>query len=61
MPAPLDGYYDDLSISDARNKDVKKARKVIKGLLEIAEIAMPDTYLLSDSRIKKAKKWLKKS
>jgi hypothetical protein len=29
--------------------------KVVKGLLKIAKIAMPDTYYASDSRIKAAK------
>lgn len=33
--------------------------KLAKGLLEIAELAMPDTYFQSDSRCKLARKMLK--
>lgn len=32
--------------------------KAIKGLLKIAELAMPDTYYATDSRVKYAKKVL---
>lgn len=41
-----------------KKKQLKKAKKVIKGLLEIAKIAMPDTYA-TDRRVKKAKKFLR--
>lgn len=34
--------------------------KVIKGLLAIAEIAMPDSYFETDRRIKAAKKLVNK-
>lgn len=35
------------------------ARDVIQGLMEIAEIAMPDTFFQSDSRTTAAREWLK--
>ena len=40
--------------------DKKEVEKVIAGLLEIAEMAMPDTYFATDSRVKAAKALLKK-
>ena len=33
--------------------------KLAKGLIEIAELAMPDTYLATDSRVKLARRLLK--
>ena len=39
-----------------KNKDPIKA---IQGLLKIAEMAMPDTYYATDSRVKYAKGYLK--
>lgn len=32
---------------------------VIKGLMEIAEQAMPDSYFATDRRVNRARKWLK--
>jgi hypothetical protein len=43
-------------VSDAEK--VRQARKVIKGLLKIAELAMPDSYFETDRRVRAAKKWL---
>lgn len=37
-----------------------KADKVIIGLLEIARLAMPDTYYQTDSRINAARKYMGK-
>lgn len=37
----------------------KQATEVIKGLMEIAEIAMPDTFFASDSRTTAAREFLK--
>jgi len=37
----------------------RKTRKVIEGLLEIAELAMPDTYYATDRRVRRAKRHLK--
>ena len=34
--------------------------KALEGLLHIAEMAMPDSYFQSDTRVKRAKKILKK-
>lgn len=34
--------------------------KAVQGLVEIARIAMPDTYFQSDSRMNRARKVLKK-
>lgn len=36
-----------------------RAKKLAKGLLEIAELAMPDTYLATDSRVQYARETLK--
>jgi hypothetical protein len=40
-------------------EEKRKVRGVIKGLLAIAKIAMPDSYYDSDSRVRRAKKFLK--
>ncbi len=37
----------------------KRIKRVVKGLLAIAEIAMPDTYFATDSRVRAAQKLLK--
>jgi len=44
----------------AKSKTQKDSEiDVIRGLLKIAAIAMPDTYWSSDSRIEKARKYMK--
>lgn len=35
-------------------------QKALEGMLHIAEMAMPDSYFQSDSRVKRAQKLLKK-
>lgn len=37
---------------------MKDAEKAIRGLLEVAEIAMPESYFQTDSRVRRAKRWL---
>jgi hypothetical protein len=37
----------------------RQATRIIAGLMEIAELAMPDTYFASDSRVCAARAWLK--
>jgi hypothetical protein len=46
---------------DQNNKEIKKAKKVIKGLLEVASIAMPDSFFMSDKRTQKALDWLERN
>lgn len=36
----------------------KEVRRVVVGLLKIAELVMPDTFFASDSRLKRARKLL---
>lgn len=43
---------------EEREKHNSRIRGVIKGLLRIAQTAMPDTYYATDSRVKNAKKLL---
>lgn len=38
----------------------KEVRRALRGLLKIAEMAMPDTFFATDSRVRAAKKLLKK-
>jgi hypothetical protein len=40
------------------DNEAKQVIKAIKGLLKIAETAMPDTYYASDSRCKYARRLL---
>ncbi len=40
-------------------KPSNPALRIIRGLLRIAEAAMPDTYFQTDSRVKAAQKYLK--
>lgn len=42
-------------------KQERAARRVIRGLLQIAAIAMPTTMYATDSRVKAANKWLKEN
>lgn len=44
-------------MKDITNEEVKKA---LEGLLHIAEMAMPESYFQSDTRVKRAQKILKK-
>lgn len=37
------------------------AKSVIRGLMEIAELAMPSTYFQTDSRVVAARQWLEKN
>jgi hypothetical protein len=39
---------------------ISQANKVILGLLEVARLAMPDTYWQTDSRVNAARKYLGK-
>ena len=43
-----------------KSEVIAEAAEVIFRLLDIAEIAMPDTFYQTDSRVKAAKLWLKK-
>lgn len=38
--------------------ELMEARAVVKGLMEVAEIAMPDTYFQTDSRTTRAREFL---
>jgi hypothetical protein len=35
-----------------------QATRIIQGMMEIAELAMPDSYFQSDSRVNAARAWL---
>ena len=41
------------------SEDVPTAAQVIAGLMEIAELAMPDTHFASDTRVQAARQFLK--
>lgn len=43
-------------MKDITNEEIKKA---LEGLLHIVEMAMPDSYFESDTRVRRAKKLLK--
>jgi hypothetical protein len=42
----------------SKDKAIIEAIVVIKGLMDIAQVAMPDTYWQSDRQVNAARKWL---
>jgi len=47
------------STTEREMYQVRRIVRVLKGLLKIAEIAMPDTYFATDRRVRAARKLLK--
>lgn len=38
--------------------EMKEAEKIARGLIAIAKLAMPDSYFASDSRVRRARRFL---
>ena len=55
MPSPVNWAEDALALEQQLTS---RAKDVIEGLMEIAEMAMPDSYFAEDSRVNAARRWL---
>lgn len=58
---PYEGEKHDCIYQQMEDAEVKleEARTVVRQLLNIAKLAMPDTYFATDARVKRARKFLR--